>query len=59
MCYNPPPVRDKPLGASAFVKFVYLNINTLDQLKKHTTQFIYLYINQSTSVHYSHEGRLN
>ena len=23
MCYNPPRVRDKPLGAPAFVKLVY------------------------------------
>ena len=25
MCYNPPLVRDKPLGAPAFVKLVYWN----------------------------------
>ena len=23
MCYNPSPIRDKPLGAPAFVKLVY------------------------------------
>ena len=26
MCYKPPLVRDKPLGASASVKRVYLNM---------------------------------
>ena len=30
MCYDPPLVRDKPLGAPAFVKLIYLGIEILN-----------------------------
>ena len=45
MCYNPPLVRDKPLGAQASVKLVYwLGTNLESALHAMLNAYRYLYV---------------